>query len=488
MVCRIIHREILENLMSLRFTLSVLLSISLFATAGFMFAAKYRQESQDYWENTNENLSGLSKQTKRLCDVALYEQTVYRKPKSLTICTEGFEKYFPNCFRFNIFSMHNTEVRKPHNFDLVRSMYSTKVGSRGNLNLVRFSDIDWIFIISLILSFVALTLTYDTICGEKEAGTLRQMLASSIYRHEILLGKYIGAMLTLGIPVLLGLLVNLLIIISSREITISTGDWYKILTIVLLSFIYLSVFVLLGMFVSSQSTHSANSMVILLLAWVGLTILIPSFGRIISETACESPTQEELQRRVAEMRRQIDDDRASGKFGKNPSSFGPNFVKNPPGTAQMMNASTEAHNQIYEDHLNKMMAPLIAGRSFTRFSPTVLYQCVSEAVAGTGITRFKSLYQQVKRYQADLKEYVRGKDAEDSESLHLLCAHSQAISDWGIMSKKPVSFDAVPKFQEQDVALGQSLKLAIWDIGLLLLFNMFFFAASFVSFLRYDVR
>jgi ABC-type transport system involved in multi-copper enzyme maturation permease subunit len=471
MIRQIIYREILENLLSLRFSLSLLLAISLFAAAGFVFAAKYRQESQDYWKDTNENLSSLSEQTNRLCDVARYQQTVYRKPKSLALCTEGFEKYFPNSFRFNVFSMYIPQVRRQGNFDLGR-----------------FSDIDLGFITSLILSFIALIFTYDTICGEKEAGTLRLMLASSIHRHKILLGKYIGVMLTLGIPLLLGLLVNLLIVISSRDVIISSGDWLKIFTIILLSLLFLSIFVLLGMFVSSRTAHSANSMVILLLVWVGLVILIPSFGRIISDAACESPTQAELQRRLAEVDKQNLDDAASGKFGKNAGSFGSNIVENPPGTARLVNARTEARNQVYEDHLNKMMAPLIFGRYYTRFSPTVLYQCASEAIAGTGITRFKSLYQQVKRYQQDLKEYIRSKDAEDPESLHLLCDHGQAIRDWGVISKKPVSFDTVPKFQERDLALGQSLKLAIWDIGLLVLFNLVFFAASFVSFLRYDVR
>ena len=471
MVRQIIHKEILENLMSLRFTLSLLLSISLFAAAGFVFAAKYKQESQDYWKNTNENLSGLSEQTKRLCDVALYEQTIYRKPKSLALCTEGFEKYFPNCLRFSVFLMYSPEVR-----------------SRANFDLARFSDIDWVFIISLILSFVALIFTYDTICGEKETGTLRLMLAASIHRHKILIGKYIGVMLTLGIPLLLGLLVNLLIVIFSKDIMISASDWLKILTIVLLSFLYLSFFVWLGMLVSSRTTHSANSMVILLLAWVVLVIFIPSLGRVISDAACESPTQLQLQRRLTAVKKQIDDDLRSGKFGKNADFFGEKEKENPPGTARFVNALTEARNQVYEDHLNKLIAPLILGRSFTRFSPTVLYQCASEAVACTGITRFKSLYQQVKRYQADLKEYVRSKDAEDPESLHLLCDHGQAISDWGVISKKPVSFEAVPKFQERDLVLGRSLKLAIWDIGLLVLFNLVFFTASFVSFLRYDVR
>jgi hypothetical protein len=118
----------------------------------------------------------------------------------------------------------------------------------------------------------------------------------------------------------------------------------------------------------------------------------------------------------------------------------------------------------------------------------VLYQCASETIAGTGINRFKSQYQQAKRYQQELKEYVRGKDAEDPDSLHLLCDDRAAIDILGVISKKPVDFDTVPKFQEPDLALGQSLKLAIWDIGLLVLFNLVFFAAAFVSFLRYDVR
>jgi len=37
-------------------------------------------------------------------------------------------------------------------------------------------------------------------------------------------------------------------------------------------------------------------------------------------------------------------------------------------------------------------------------------------------------------------------------------------------------------------ALAKAWKLAIWDIGLLILFNLVFFAAAYISFLRYDVR
>ena len=104
------------------------------------------------------------------------------------------------------------------------------------------------------------------------------------------------------------------------------------------------------------------------------------------------------------------------------------------------------------------------------------------------MNRFIELYQQIKRYRQDLKEFVRSKDSEDPDSLHLLTPEIQTVQNWRMISHNPVDFDTVPKFQERDLGLGESLQLAIWDIGLLALFNLVFFAAAFVSFLKYDVR
>jgi hypothetical protein len=145
-------------------------------------------------------------------------------------------------------------------------------------------------------------------------------------------------------------------------------------------------------------------------------------------------------------------------------------------------------NKAREDYHNKMLAQAYTGRNLTCISPTVIYKRASEAIAGTGIYRCVNIGRQIKEYQASLKEYIRGKDAEDPDSLHLIYPEEGGARRWRAISHHPVDFETVPKFQEQDLALGQSLKLAIWDIGLLALFNLVFFAASFVSFLRYDPR
>jgi len=472
MIRQIIHKELLENLYSFRFILSLVLIILLFAVSGFVFVGKYRQQSSDYWEKTNENLAGLNGQSSQLYRLAFYEQSAWRKPKLLALCSEGFEKSLPNCFTFNAFSNNLPEIK-----------------GQGNFTLSHFSSIDWVFIISMILSFLALVFTYDSVSGEKEDGTLRQMLANTIPRYEVLLGKYLGVVLTIGIPLFIGLLVSLIIVVAYNVAVISGLDWLKILTIVLVSFLYLSIFILLGIFVSSRTVHPANSMVMLLMVWVVLVVLIPSFGRIISEMFGKAPNPAELERKLGEISAEMWGN--SARFGERAGymSWDPNDpANNPPARGRLKTAETNAKNQAREDHHNKMLAQAFTGRNLTCFSPTVIYQRASEAIAGTGVNHILNLQRQVKEYQSNLKEYIRSKDAEDPLSLHLIYPETTSAQAWRTISHNPVDFETVPKFQERDFALGQSLKLAIWDIGLLTLFNLVFFAASFASFLRYDVR
>ena len=472
MIRQIVYNEVLKNLQSLRFALSVLLAISLFAVCGYVFMINYQEQSSDYWKKANENLSALREQSSALYEVAFYKQGIYRKPQPLAMCAEGEEKALPNFFQVNAFTA-----------DL------PKTKGQANFALPQFSSVDWGLIITLILSFAALVFTYDGICGEKEAGTLRLTLANAIPRHEVLVGKYAGTMMTLAIPLIMGMLVSLLIIIPSKDVVIGGGGWLKILILVLVSLLYLSIFVLLGLFVSSRMGHSADAMAILLLVWVVSVILLPSFCRIIFDVTCEEPTEQELQRRIKEAREEKWDNRE--RYGKNAGSMSNNLsdpMNNPPARARLQNAIMDGTNQLLQEHHNKWLEQALARRNFACLSPAIIYQRACEAIAGTGIKRCADLHGQVRRYGVDLKEFIRSIDLEDPQSLHLIGPTHNMARSWRTISHNPVDFDSVPKFQERPMTLGQSLKLAVWDIGLLILVNLALFAAAFVSFLRYDVR
>ena len=85
MLFKIIRKEILQNLVSLRFIFSLLLILLLFATSGFVFVAGYRTQSENYWKKTNDNLSGFRNQAYQLYKLAYHDHEIWRKPKPLAL-------------------------------------------------------------------------------------------------------------------------------------------------------------------------------------------------------------------------------------------------------------------------------------------------------------------------------------------------------------------------------------------------------------------
>ena len=473
MIRHILGKEILRNLLSLRFALVMLLSLALFAVSSIVFVHQHRQESQEYWRHTNENLGGFSDQTGQLCKLGFYAQKIWKQPRALALCAGGNEKYLPPFFTVDVFRIDLRDLE-----------------SQGNFLLPVFSDVDWVFIISTLLSFVAISFTYDAFSGERQAGTLRLTLSHSVPRHAVFLGKYLGALVSIGIPLLAGLLVSLIIVITSG-VTIGASQWGAIVVIVLLSLLYLSLFALAGLLVSSRTAHPATGIVILLTAWVILVLLIPSLGRILSDTYHRSPSLTEFRRRVVEAKEAVYADMQAGKYGDNAFEAWPDRNhpgNNPPAAARYWTEFVEAVDRIHEDQHNRMLVQARAGRRIARLSPVAVYQQAAETIAGTGVERYAHLYRQIRDYQSALETFILDKDAEDPNSLHLLFPFRYAVENWEAISKRPVDFSTVPKFQERVPAVGQSLNLAIRDVGLLILFNGVLFAAAFVSFLHYDVR
>ncbi len=474
MFCQMVRKEMLEGLLDVRFALSMLITVTLFAASTSIATKRCREEAEVYWHRVNENLSGFQEQSDQLYKLAFYEHHVYRRPKVSALCAAGSEELLPGHLTFDGFQA-----------DLPR------ITGQSNFTLPRYSELDWAFIISLVLSFTALVFSHDCICGEKVRGTLRLILAGTAPRATVLLAKYVGLMLMLGVPLLLGLLTGFVVLLASGLEAVGLIPWLRLVGMVPVSLLYLSIFVLLGMFVSARTSRPSNAMATLLLLWVVLLIVIPSLGRVISDKFGRAPSLEEFARAKSEAReesyRRVD----SGVYGLHVGGTVPDRndpAVNPSGRAQADNDLTDALNRVADAHFNRMLTQAETGRHFTYVSPAVVYRRVCEVLAGTGIDRCRNLYQQVKTYQQTLRTYIRLEDQRDPDSLHLLFDDSQRMADWTAISHRPVNFEAVPKFQERDLSLEASLRLVVWDIGLLVSINLFFFAAAFVSFLRYDAR
>lgn len=472
MIVQIMVKELRQGLLSLRFSVSTLLVLCLFAIGGFIFNGRYAQQHRDHPKHVQENVMRLRQAADRLCDLVMLEQSIRKVPRVLSFGVNGYGDVLPNEFRFDPFVVQLPEVK-----------------TSSSAFLPHFSRIDWTFIISTIISFLALLMSYDCICGEKQAGTLRLILCGTLSRSTVLMAKYLGIMLSLGVALLLGLITHLLIVGSAPEVQLGLNQWFRIGTLIILSLVYISVFVWIGLFVSCRVHLENHSMVILLLVWVGLVFLVPSFGRIAADMICPAPAQTERERELSDVLQDVADECSAGKFGENAGNWN-SYTDNPPAAARYHQARGRARSQVVEKHFNQLVDQVETGRRITALSPRVLYQRAAESIAGVGVCQVIALYKQIKDYQNVLQEFIIDRDARDPESNHLFFPFPSEliIERWEPISQRPVDFDIVPQFRERPMTLGRSLVLIIWDVGVLVLINVVFFVATYVSFLRYDVR
>lgn len=460
-------KEFLAHFKSLRFQISFLLIVGIMTFSGLMFSIKYRQELEDFSQNRIENSDLLSEHAENLSTVAFSRQQVYTAPSPLELLAEGRRKLLPNSFKVNVFTLSYPEQK-----------------TRANYLLSRFNDLDWSFIIVYFLSFLALLLTYDAISGEREDGTLRLLMSYSVGRDKVLLAKFLGAFLIIIIPLALGILVDILILMVSGSVAFELSHWAKLLCVIGVSVVFLSLFLFIGLLVSTRSAHSVVSMISLLLIWTVLVIIIPSTGKIFATKFYRIPSRAIVDKEITEKRREIWSNRAGDPSPeKNPGRWdGDPFAPNVPYRSAMVNEMTSAGNKIYHEYIRKMLSQIRSARAFTMVSPAMLYQVTVENICNTGIARFERFFKDVNRYKDQLKQFVLDKDKRDKESPHLLNEwHSNCIS------QKPVDFNRIPKFKEKDVGLKEAIRESMLLILVLIFSNMLIFLLAYASFLRGDI-
>jgi ABC-type transport system involved in multi-copper enzyme maturation permease subunit len=433
--------------------------------SGFVFAQKYHQMVADYSRNVNGDLEEMRKKAKNLNNLAFYPHRVYKSSNPLRLCAEGREKDTPNSFVVTISKINNMENR-----------------ARVNFLRARIEDLDWAFIIGVIVSFAAILLTYDAICGEREDGTLRLILSNSIPRTTLLLGKYLGAAISLIMLLLIALLLNLIIVLTF-DVHLTSEHWAKIGVIVLASLCYASVFLTLGLFISSITRNSTTSFVLLLFLWTIFVVIVPGSGSMLTSKIQKVPAQRDVVKQIGDAWSQVGDRYPSDTF-----NWGWDFKPPVPEQVRRRGKATweiaTVQDQIRNDYQNKLLRQVQFAQDMMRISPMIVYTFLCESIAGTGLHRFESFLKQVRNYRDEWREWILAEDKKDKDSFHIL-----SNEEWTRpFSQKEVDFGNLPGFSEKEIPLVDAVRSGILDLALLILFNFVFFIGAYVAFLRYDVR
>ncbi|MCG9132988.1 ABC transporter permease subunit [Candidatus Poribacteria bacterium] len=471
----ITKREIYDNLNSLRFALTTVLLLALMVTNAVKHLREHPKRVQRYQDAVTESLSHLTDRANdSLYTLAQYGPgNFYKKPSPLHFCANGGEPLLPDAVEVDEPPVFMTDAEGNRLLEGIWSLSYPDANLHNKDVGPKVSQVDWAFIIGSILSLIALWFTFDAFSGEREHGTLRLMLANSIPRHTVLIGKFLGALLSISIPFALAVLVNLLLISTASTVHLTTEAWGRLGIIFAIALLYTSLFVALGLLVSARVQQSAVSLMILLLTWVTLVVFMPSTLASIASSFSPAVSFDEFWQQRNPIEEDLWDKYKEGLW----SSELDNRKLRAKSEFYTENAEREERRQ--EEQLKYRTSQVHRARAITGISPATLLQHLIEGFAGTGFERHLQFAENTQRYTRQLREFVADTDRADPESLHIL-----AVPEG--MSKKPISPDAVPRF-EDTLNLSKDFNTAAMELLLLTLFVLVLLSGAYLAFVRVEV-
>ncbi len=489
MLKTIITREFLDNILNLRFMMGLVLCIIITVVCIIILSHDYQQEMADYNLRVNMQDGFLSNYAHR---ERLFWMIRLQKP--------------PERFRPLIIGISGDE--NVESFD-------------DNPLPKLFPPLDFLFIVTIIMSLLAILFSYDAITGERQSGTLRLVVANSVSRTKILFGKFIGGAASLLIPFILSLLVGALYISVNPAIQWDGSAWAEFLLLTLASSTFITLFYLLGLMVSTFSRYSSTSILTCLFLWVLLILVIPNMCPFISAQLYRIPSINKIERQLHHLT-SIERDELGREFSREVlrkfatehgalfSEFesmefgglrGECSPENRKATQQrtaadpqfkaMVDAFREQYNQawtkanriqgekaekIRRDRDTKVAAQNKIAKNLTCISPCANFIYVATDLTGTGLRSFDYFNWLDGEYDKMFLPYLQRKVQEAMEK------------DPTFNTNSFLDVSDRPRFVFKEESLRDKLNAVLPYWGILFLFNVVFFGGAFVGFLRYDVR
>lgn len=469
MLNHIIINEIFDHIKSLRFLLTFILLFLLMTVSAFLYIPEYKQKIEDFNRNRNETLAQISDLASRPAGLFYvfsfnYEGPwIYKIPNYLAFIADGQDENLPNAFQPSAFRVYGPSKR-----------------IRSNMLLWRINALDWVLIIGFILSFTSLILVYDRISGERENGTLRLYLSNPVSRSVVLFGKFLGAFICLSVSLLISMLVHIVILLLFGNIPFISIDWIIIGIVFFVSLLYISAFIMLGLFISSRTRESATSLVVALLIWAVFVIVIPRTGGLIASQISEMSTESKLYEDAYREERE-----AKESYEKqNPEVVGVGISGHwspgePLGRALVI---SDAWSEVVDDYRNQMINQVELARKTTLISPYACFSQCLEQLTESGLSNYKSFFNQVRDYKLTMRQYLL-----DAYPVSLKWHDRNDTKNFNKILEK-IDYKSIPKFETKRSGLIKILDSALIYFLFLVLFNLLFFISAFVSFIRYDVR
>lgn len=470
MIWTIAKKEIHENLISLRFVLLFLLAVIFIPASVYTNHRAYLARLADQQQIEQRNQEYLRKlKTTQIFTNPNFTIDVYWPPAATSVFASGFEESHP---RHLIIGKHSVE-------------YGAPLDVQSSLGL--FGSIDYLFVVQFIFSLFALLLSFDTITREKERGTLRVILSNPFGRAVLASGKLLGGYIVLAIPLLVAFLIGF-VALAASGVNVFSGEFLgRAGWILASSFIYIAVFFVLGLLVSSVTSSTYAALVISLSLWLITVLVLPRAGSLVSQLwkPAKSAQVTWLEKLTAESNNERDKGRALQALADRTwvTQSDGNRVPGPQWQEQRRavvapydEQLAQAIRRIEDDYQRRKTDQRRLGLALARFSPAgALANFVAE-MADTGMTSEHRFTLEAERYQGILSRELFSKMYRD-----VMPGGSVSMGMTGLISPS-----ALPEFRIPRPPMRDSFSSV--DLAGLLIWFLIGGTLTYVALARYDVR
>lgn len=465
MLKTIFKREIQHNFYSLRFILSLVLVLGIFMAGAFSFSLNHRITLANYRQAEAQFRSEMKAQAEQSATaLAVARRTYPLRPRDNAFIADGKEKYLPNGVVFsawNVFGVPNKNTS-------------------ANPFLNAFEELNWSYIVAMILSFITLLFTFDAVSGEKEDKTLALALANSVSRGTLLFGKYLSAIFTFLAIVVPGIILSLLIVLLSGGIPLTSEVLFETAGFIAVAALMAAALAAIGLFCSVAARNSSVSLLLALTFWLLFAVVIPNSSAFLAKNVFPIEKSEAVQARVT---RVLGDLSKAAPPGSWMMMSGNPFLPQHELRANLQMKRMEAEKSIREAYYQSMFRQFERTRSLTAVSPVMLFQFLAEAAVGGGYPRFRKAWDDFHIYQGQFLAFYKVIDAGDPKSPHWYNPNEDVST-----TRQKVAFEIVPQFTEKPMSFSERLKPALPFLIAIAAYACLAFLLSFVLFVRYDVR
>lgn len=417
LVGTIVRKELLVNLLSLRFVIGLVVTAVLFGVVGIVLVDDFSARQQNY-------LSDVERHEKMLANTKVFstiEVIVDLPPSPLSVFSHGIGD-MPT-------SVHVSPYHVPSVIDEGGSRTIISLSGASNVMsnplLKIFSSIDLSQLIATFLSLFAVLLVFDSFCGEREQGTLKILLSSSAGRSQILMGKYVGALVTLAIPLTVGFLEIMIVWSCHPGLSLNADFWTAILLAYIASLVFLASFLSFALFISLYARESSVSLMYLLITWIVVVVVIPEGGSYLAEYFRPAGLREKMveDSRLAESEfdkkvMNVNYVQRGGWNNASSSMWGGesilgltqeeanNRLEYDKRVFPMKFAFAEERYHVLESYASGLQSWSRLRNDMMRPSLSVMYENIIGHLAGTDVLGFADIVQRARLYRGELMSFL----------------------------------------------------------------------------------